>query len=301
MTGEVMDCLHCLPGGCYVDGTLGGAGHAERILQKILPNGLLIGIDQDWDAIAHAEEILRPYAPHFRLYHDNFVSLPVLLSKLEIDTVDGILLDLGLSLHQIEYSGRGFSFRKDEPLDMRMNTDSTTRAADLVNLMSENELKRIFIDYGEERWAGRIARRIVKERKAQKIESSLQLARVISEAVPKGERKIHPATRTFMALRIAVNQELQMLHHFMENVLSLLKPGGRLCVLSFHSLEDRIVKQHIKKWEKGCVCPSDFPKCVCGKKRTVRSLSRKPIRPGESEIKANPMARSARLRALERL
>jgi 16S rRNA (cytosine1402-N4)-methyltransferase len=290
-----------MPGKRYVDCTLGGGGHARRIIEKILPNGLLIGIDQDRDAIIHTEKALKPYAANFRLFHDNFVHLPMILDQLGIDNVDGILLDLGLSLYQIESSGRGFSFRKDEPLDMRMNTDATLRASDLVNQMSEKELKRIFTEYGQERWAGRIAHRIVMERKTRRIESSIQLADIICETVPKSRRRIHPATRIFMALRIAVNQELQMLSLFMENVLDLLKSGGRLCVISFHSLEDRIVKQYFKKWEKGCICPPDFPKCVCGKKRRVRSLTRKVIRPSENEISVNPMSRSARLRGLERL
>jgi len=301
MTAEVMTYLNCRPGKIYADCTLGGSGHARSILERIIPEGLLIGIDQDRDAIINAEKVLGPHTSHLRLFHDNFIRLPDILTQLDIASVDGILLDLGLSFYQLESSGRGFSFQKDEPLDMRMNVDADYRAADLVNQMSEKELKRIFTEYGEERWAGRIARRIVEKRKAKKIESSHHLAQIVCESVPKGSRRIHPATRVFMALRIAVNQELQMLQLFMENVVNLLNPKGRLCVLSFHSLEDRMVKQQLNTWEKGCICPPDFPKCVCGKKKTVRCLTKKAIRPTEQEVKVNPMARSAKLRAMERL
>lgn len=301
MTEEVLTYLNCRPGEIVADCTLGGSGHAKAILQKIIPDGLLIGIDQDDAAISNARKVLEPYASHLKLFHDNFVHLPDILARLDIATVNGIILDLGLSLYHLEASGRGFSFQKDEPLDMRMNAGSGTTAADLVNQMTEKKLKQILIKYGQERWAGRIARRIVYVRKKEKIKSSLQLTRIIQKAVPKGSRRIHPATRTFMALRIAVNRELEVLQMFMENVVNLLSPKGRLCVLSFHSLEDRIVKEQIKILEKGCICPPDFPKCVCGKSKIVRSLTQKPIGPSSQEIQINPMARSARLRAMERL
>jgi 16S rRNA (cytosine1402-N4)-methyltransferase len=223
---------------------------------------------------------------------------------LRIAAVDGILLDLGISLHQLESSGRGFSFNKEEPLDMRMNIEASTKAEDLINSMEEKSLRNIFQEYGEERWAGQIARKIVKQRQRKAIRSSAELAQIICDAVPKKasfNQKIHPATRVFMALRIAVNRELERLDLFMENVADLLNPKGRLCVLSFHSLEDRIVKHRIKALEKTCVCPPDFPKCVCTQKKIARSLTKKVVRPTEDEIAINPMARSAKLRAAEKI
>ncbi|MEE8399576.1 MAG: 16S rRNA (cytosine(1402)-N(4))-methyltransferase RsmH, partial [Desulfobacterales bacterium] len=244
MPTEVLQYLGCQPGKTYVDCTLGGSGHARLILDNVMPGGVLIGIDQDQDAIRHGEVVLASFAPHVHLVHANFIDLREILMQLDITAVDGILLDLGISQDQLESSGRGFSFKRDEPLDMRMNGGTGTTAEDLVNRMTERDLKRIFAEYGEERWAGRIARRIVEERKRERIQSSLSLARIISRAIPKGNathRRIHPATRAFMALRIAVNQELENLRIFLESAVNLLSPKGRLCVLSFHSLEDRIV------------------------------------------------------------
>lgn len=304
MPTEVVHYLNCRPGKIYVDGTLGGSGHARLILERILPGGTLIGIDQDRDAIVNGEKALEPYLPNTRLFHGSFTHLREILTQLGIISVDGILLDLGVSLYQFEFSGRGFSFKRDEPLDMRMDTAMGTTAETLVNKMSEKELRRVFSEYGEERWSGRIARKIVKERAIDRVTSSLKLADIIRRAVPGGNRvhqRIHPATRVFMALRIAVNQELERLNSFMETVVDLLNPGGRLCILSFHSLEDRIVKRRLRMLEKGCVCPPDFPKCVCGKKSVMRSLTKKALRPAGVEIAANPMARSTRLRAAERL
>jgi 16S rRNA (cytosine1402-N4)-methyltransferase len=301
MTAEVLTFLNCRPGTIYADCTLGGSGHAKAILEKIIPDGLLIGIDQDQDAIINAEKVLAPYASSVRLFHDNFIHLPNILTHLDITGVDGILLDLGLSFYQLESSGRGFSFQKDEPLDMRMDVETRITAAELVNQLPEKELKRIFSEYGEERWAGRISRAIVEKRKTSQIKTSRHLSQIICESVPKGNRRIHPATRVFMALRIAVNQELHMLSIFLENVVNLLNPKGRLCVVSFHSLEDRAVKQQMNAFEKGCICPSDFPKCVCGKKKTGRHLTKRVIRPTPLEVTLNPMARSARLRVMERL
>jgi len=301
MTAEILTYLNCRPGNIYTDCTLGGSGHAKAILERIIPDGLLIGIDQDQDAIINAKKALMPYASCIRLFHDNFIHLPNILTQLDIVAVDGILLDLGLSFYQLEASGRGFSFQKDEPLDMRMNAETGYTAADLVNQLPQKELKRIFTEYGEERWAGRISRAIVEKRKVSQIKTSRHLAQIVCESVPKGNRRIHPATRIFMALRIAVNQELQMLSIFLENVVNLLNPKGRLCVVSFHSLEDRMVKQQMNVFEKGCICPPDFPKCVCGKKKTARHLTKKPLRPTEQEVEVNPMARSAKLRVMERL
>jgi len=304
MPAEVLDYLNCRPGKIFVDGTLGGAGHALAILKKIMPDGLLIGIDQDRDAIHNAEKILGDDAANIRLFHGNFVQLPDFLSQLTIDGVDGVLLDLGLSLYQIESSGRGFSFMADEPLDMRMDVTARTKAEDIINCAEEKNLLKIFREYGEERWARQIARNIVAERRRVKITSSRQLAEIVKTAVPKKasfSQRIHPATRVFMALRIAVNRELEVLATFLDGVMNYLNPKGRLCVISFHSLEDRIVKHRIKALEKGCTCPPRFPQCVCGWTKIARSLTPKPIRPTTAEIRVNPMARSARLRAFEKL
>jgi 16S rRNA (cytosine1402-N4)-methyltransferase len=304
MLNETIQYLNCRPGKTYTDCTLGGSGHAKSICERIQPDGLFIGIDQDIDAITNAQNALQSYSSHIRLFHGNFINLPQYLAQLEIDAVDGILLDLGLSLHQLENSGRGFSFNKEEPLDMRMDNQSTTTAFDLVNNLAEEELRKIFRDYGEERWAKQIARRIAKNRAQKKIQTSKELAQIVRSAIPRrgpSEQRIHPATRVFMALRIAVNKELEVLKAFMAGVADWLNPQGRLCVLSFHSLEDRIVKQHIKAMEKGCICPPKLPECACGKKSVMRSLTKKVLRPGDKEIAANPMARSTRLRAAEKI
>ena len=304
MLPQVLHYLNCKQGKIYVDCTLGGSGHARAICEKIVPDGVLIGIDQDIDAIQNATKVLKQFDLSIHLFHENFVHLPELLRQLRIAAVDGILLDLGISLHQLESSGRGFSYNKEEPLDMRMNIEASTKAEDLINSMEEKSLRNIFQEYGEERWAGQIARKIVKQRQRKAIRSSAELAQIICDAVPKKasfNQKIHPATRVFMALRIAVNRELERLDLFMENVADLLNPKGRLCVLSFHSLEDRIVKHRIKALEKTCVCPPDFPKCVCTQKKIVRSLTKKVVRPTKDEIEINPMARSSKLRAFEKI
>ncbi|MFH2045736.1 MAG: 16S rRNA (cytosine(1402)-N(4))-methyltransferase RsmH [Pseudomonadota bacterium] len=302
MTKEIIHYLDCKPGKIYVDCTIGGSGHAKAICEKIMPNGILIGVDQDKDAIKNAKNVLNLYLSNIHLFHGNFIRLPEFLSECNISKVDGILLDLGLSLHQISSSKRGFSFKNTEPLDMRMNTDSDIKAEDLINKLSEIDLEKLIRNYGEESWARNIARNIVKARKECKIETSAQLAKIICASIPikiQHKSKIHPATRTFMALRIAVNKELEMLSVFMDNVAGLLNPKGRLCVLTFHSLEDRIVKQKIKEMEKDCVCPPKFPKCVCNKTKSIRALNKKAIAPGKEEININPMSRSAKLRAAE--
>ncbi len=304
MQDEVVYYLNCRPGKIVVDGTIGGCGHARKICEKILPGGLLIGIDQDMDAITNAEKVLESYTSNIRLFHGNFIHLPDFLSQLKIAAVDGMLLDLGVSLHQIENSGRGFSFRKDEPLDMRMDKQSGKTAENLINNLTRENLRKLFKNYGEERWAKQIAHKIVKVRMQKKIRSSKQLAQIVIAAIPRhalSKQKIHPATRVFMALRIAVNQELDRLQAFMEQAADFLNPGGRLCVLSFHSLEDRIVKQQLKTLEKGCSCPPKLPVCVCGQKPQVSILTKKVVRPTAEEIITNPMARSTRLRAAEKL
>jgi 16S rRNA (cytosine1402-N4)-methyltransferase len=304
MLNEVVFYLNCRPGKIYVDGTLGGAGHAGAICDKITPGGVFIGIDQDIDAINHAKTALQNLSLHVHLIHGNFVRLPEFLSQLNIDAVDGLLLDLGLSLHQLEASGRGFSFRKEEPLDMRMDIQTPETAEMLVNNLAQDDLQKIFKEYGEERWAGQIARSIEKIRRQKKISTSKQLAQIVVDSIPGravSKQKIHPATRVFMALRIAVNRELERLEAFMKDAADFLTPGGRLCVLSFHSLEDRIVKHRLKALEKGCTCPPQLPRCICGQKPQVRILTRKVIRPTAEEIAVNPMARSTRLRAAEKI
>jgi 16S rRNA (cytosine1402-N4)-methyltransferase len=304
MLEEVVFYLNCRPGGVYADCTLGGCGHAGAICKKIIPGGLFIGIDQDIDAVTNAEKVLQDYSLKIHLFHGNFIRLPELLENLNIAAVDGLLLDLGLSLHQLENGGRGFSFKKDEPLDMRMDIREPQTAENLINELAQADLQKIFKEYGEERWAKRIARNISKVRCRNKIRTSKQLAQIVIDSIPKGaasKQNIHPATRVFMALRIAVNQELERLKIFMEHAVDYLKPGGRLCVLAFHSLEDRIVKQHLKALEKGCACSPQLPQCVCGQKPQIRILTRKVVRPTSEEISANPMARSTRLRAAEKL
>jgi 16S rRNA (cytosine1402-N4)-methyltransferase len=304
MLSEVVHYLNCKPGKIYADCTLGGSGHASAILEKIIPDGILIGIDQDIDAIKNAKRKLKPYELNIHLFHDNFINLPKILSQLNITAVDGILLDLGISFHHLDSSGRGFSFRKDEPLDMRMNIESDTTAEELINTMDEKSLAEIFFKYGEERYSRKIAKKIVNVRKKEKIKSSRQLSEIVCGAVSgkaSSKRRIHPATRVFMAVRIAVNKELNILNSFMETAFDLLKPEGRFCILSFHSLEDRIVKRKIKLMEGKCICPPALPRCVCNKTRVIRSLTKKVLRPTEEEVAANPMARSARMRVVERL
>ena len=303
MVNEVVDYLNCSPGKTYVDGTFGGGGHAKAILEAIGSNGFLVGIDRDQDAIAHAGKSLHPFKPNFRVFHDNFTHLAQILSQLHISGVDGILLDLGLSLYQLEGSGRGFSFMRDEPLDMRMNPEKGVTAETLVNALSERHLAHLIARYGEERHAVRIAKHIVASRRRDKIRSSLQLGEIVKQAIPARYRRgrIHPATRTFQAIRIAVNRELDCLEEFLDVATECLNPEGRLCILSFHSLEDRIVKDRFRALARGCTCPPDFPKCVCGKRPQISILTKRPVRPGDAEVQANPMARSAKLRAAERL
>jgi 16S rRNA (cytosine1402-N4)-methyltransferase len=265
---------------------------------------MLIGIDQDIDAIHNAEVVLKDHIQAVKLFHGNFVQAPEFLAQLDIAAVDGILMDLGLSYHQIAQSGRGFSFKADEPLDMRMDARSETTASDLIHELDEAEMAALFFRFGEERHSRVIARKIVEARRRETISTSRQLAEIISAAVPpfsRNKSRIHPATRVFMALRIAVNHELEKLEVFLKQAADLLSPGGRLCVLSFHSLEDRMVKQSMRDQQARCVCPPDFPKCICQRSPRVRLLTPKAIRPTENEIHQNPMARSTRLRAMEKL
>ena len=304
MSREVAYYLNCQPGKIYVDCTLGGCGHARDICERMIPGGTLVGIDQDADAIRNAETVLIDYLPHLHLFHGNFAQTADYLSQLNIAAVDGILLDLGVSLHQIAQSGRGFSFKTDEPLDMRMDVRSDVTAEVLLQQITEADLADLFFRYGEERHSRAIARKIIEIRKRQTISTSRQLAEIVTGAVPPFARyksKIHPATRVFMALRIAVNHEIERLEEFLKQAADLLNPGGRLCVLSFHSLEDRMVKQHMRDLQSKCKCPPDFPRCVCIKAPVAHLLTSKAVRPTENEIQQNPMARSTRLRAMEKL
>ncbi len=303
MPEEVARFLDCRPGQCVVDCTLGGAGHAADICRRITPGGTFIGIDQDTDAIGNAEKVLPTQGIRRHLVHSNFSRLPDILQDLEIAGVDGILMDLGISLHHIEGSGRGFSFRKNEPLDMRMDPNSRLTAREIINTQTEKALKKLFFKLGEERLAGRIAKKIVAERARGPIEKADHLANIIKAAVPAAlsSQRIHPATRVFMALRIAVNRELDHLEAFMARVPELLNPGGRICILSFHSLEDRIVKTQLKSHANPCVCPPKLPVCACGKKPLLRLLTRRGVKPSAEEVNQNPMARSTRLRAAPRL
>jgi 16S rRNA (cytosine1402-N4)-methyltransferase len=304
MLSEAIQYLNLEPGKIIVDGTLGGAGHAKAICGKILPDGLLIGIDQDPDAVESAKHKLAPYASNIRLFHDNFGQLQQILQVLGLDGVHGILLDLGLSLHHLRASKRGFSFKAREVLDMRMNPGLKTTAEDIVNRMKEESLASLFKDLGEERYARQIARKIVERRGKERIRYSDQLADLVSGAIPgpsRFNRKIHPATQVFMALRIAVNRELEVLEQFMEDLPGYLLSGGRFCVLSYHSLEDRIVKQRLRAFEKGCTCPPAFPKCLCDKKPVMKPISRKAIRPSMEEVLQNPMARSVKMRVAEKI
>jgi 16S rRNA (cytosine1402-N4)-methyltransferase len=304
MRSEVLEYLNCRPGKIFVDGTLGGAGHARDICERIMPDGLLIGIDQDPAAIANAGIVLEPFAARVRLVHENFAQLPNVLSQLGITGVDGILLDLGLSLNQLENSGRGFSFQREEPLDMRMDPRAPETAADLVNGLAEDELRRIFQEYGEEHYSGRIARRIAAERRRAPVQTSGELARLVCAAVPgrtSGRSRIHPATRVFMALRIAVNRELERLEEFLDQVPHCLNREGRLCILAFHSLEDRIVKHRLRALAQGRQPESPFATNRERVPGVLKVLTKKVLRPGPEEIAANPMARSTRLRAAERV
>jgi len=300
---ELLHSLHLRPDGIYVDGTLGGGGHARAILAATAPGGILVGIDRDDDALAESARVLEPFGRRAILVKGNYADVREILDRLGIERVDGIVLDLGMSSHQIEAAARGFSFSKPAPLDMRMDRDAPVSARDLVNRADARELERILRDYGEERQAGRIARAIVERRRAAPIETTDELAALIASAMPAPMRhgRIHPATRSFQALRIAVNDEMNSLARGIDSGIDCLREGGRFSVLSFHSLEDRMVKDIFRDASRGCRCPADLPVCACGGKPRIRVLTRKPVRPGEGEVARNPRARSARLRTAERI
>jgi 16S rRNA (cytosine1402-N4)-methyltransferase len=303
MPGEVLGLLAPRPGGTYLDGTVGGGGHARLILEASSPDGRLIGLDRDPVALLAAAARLAPFGERVVLRRGSFANLDEHLAALGLARVDGILLDLGVSSYQLESPERGFSFRDDGPLDMRMDPAYHLTAAGLLASADSEELKRIFRDYGEERWAGRIAREIVRARNAAPLETTRQLAELVCRVVPGGHvpQRIHPATRVFQALRIAVNDELGALHVGLTMALRHLRPGGRLVVISFHSLEDRLVKQGFRAAASSCDCPPRLPVCICGRKAQVKILTSRGVRPAEAETIANPRARSAVLRAVERL
>ena len=299
---ECIDGLNIKPDGIYVDGTLGGAGHSSRIAAK-LTTGRLIGIDRDPVALKAAGERLAPYADRVTLVHSNFCEIKQVLRDLEIPGVDGILLDLGVSSPQLDDAQRGFSYMADAPLDMRMNSQDSLSAYTVVNTWPQEELKRILYNYGEERYAPQIAAAICRKREVKPIETTLELVDIIRSAMPPAalREKQHPAKRSFQAIRIAVNDELGSVEKVMRDAVDCLNPGGRLTIITFHSLEDRIVKTGMADAAKGCTCPPNFPVCVCGNKPKVKLVTRKPIVSGEEELEMNPRARSAKLRVCEKI
>jgi len=302
MPDEVIEYLNIKPDGIYVDGTLGGGGHAFLVAGRLSGQGRLIGIDQDGDAIRAAGERLADYRDRVEIVRDNYSSMRKILEDRSIDRVDGILLDLGVSSWQLDQGQRGFSYREDAPLDMRMDQRQDLTAADIVNDYSETDLFHVIRNYGEDPFAKNIAKHIVRARAEKPVETTGQLADIIKAAIPAKVRKGggHPAKRTFQALRIEVNQELEVLKSSLEDMVDLLNDGGRICVITFHSLEDRIVKKTFRACENPCICPPEFPVCTCGKVSKGRVLTRKPVLPDPNELEENSRARSAKLRVFER-
>ena len=299
---ECIEGLNIRPDGIYIDGTLGGAGHSSQIVTR-LTTGRLIGIDRDPVALKAAGERLMPYGDRVTLVHSNFCEIANVLDDLGINGADGILLDLGVSSPQLDDGQRGFSYMVDAPLDMRMNSEDLLTAKEVVNTWSYEQLRRILFDYGEERYAPQIAAAICRKREDKPIETTLELVDIIRSAMPAAalREKQHPAKRSFQAIRIAVNDELGAVRQVMETVIPRLNPNGRLAIITFHSLEDRIVKNGMNDAAKGCICPPSFPVCVCGKKPQVKIITRKPIVSGEEELERNPRARSAKLRICEKI
>lgn len=298
---ETIDNLNIKPDGIYVDGTLGGAGHSEQIVKRLGEGGRLIGIDQDEDAIAAASKRLEPYGDKVTIVRDNYQNFRRILDELNIQKVDGILLDLGVSSYQLDNADRGFTYRVDAPLDMRMDNRQTKTAKDIVNDYSEAELFRILKDYGEERYAKSIAYHICKYRENKVIETTEELNDIIRGSIPAKARngQGHPSKRTFQAIRIELNRELDVLRDSIDGMIASLNPGGRLCIITFHSLEDRIVKLAFRKNENPCICPPNFPVCTCGRKPLGKVITRKPIIPGERELEENSRSKSSKLRVFE--
>ncbi|MBU5677288.1 16S rRNA (cytosine(1402)-N(4))-methyltransferase RsmH [Alkaliphilus sp. MSJ-5] len=300
---ECIENLNIKENGIYVDGTLGGAGHSKEIAKRLGQNGLLIGIDQDENAIKAASEKLSNMMDRVKLVRDNFSNLSYVLESLGILGFDGLLLDLGVSSHQLDEAERGFSYMNDAPLDMRMDNRNILTAKDIVNNYSEQDLEDIIKSYGEEKWAKRIAQFIVKFRNDEEIVTTHQLVDIIKRAIPKGARidGPHPAKRTFQAIRIEVNGELDIIKNTIEAAVEKLNKGGRICIITFHSLEDRIVKNAFRALSNPCTCPTEFPICQCNKKPTVKIITRKPILPTDEELEVNPRSRSAKLRVIEKI
>lgn len=300
---ECIEYLKINPDGIYVDGTLGGGGHSSKICEHLSERGTLIGIDRDQDALEAASARLEQYACRKLFVQSNYSDIKSVLEELEIDGVDGALLDLGVSSFQLDNAERGFSYMHDAPLDMRMSQEDGFTAYEIVNGYDQKELTEIISKYGEEKWASRIASFIVKKREDKPIESTFELVDTIKAAIPAAARRDgpHPAKRTFQAIRIEVNDELGQLERAMEEFCDVLHPEGRLCVISFHSLEDRIVKDVINRRVNPCTCPKEFPVCICGKKADIRKISKKPILPSEEELVENPRSRSAKLRVCEKI
>ncbi len=302
LLNECLDALDIKDNGIYVDCTLGGAGHSSHILERLSNEGLLIGIDQDRDALKAAKERLKRFE-NVKYVHSNFYDIDNILQNLDIPKADGILMDLGVSSYQLDEGARGFSYMKDAPLDMRMNRDNDFSAYEIVNEYSEDELYKIIRNYGEERFAKRISNCIVNRRSDKPIETTMELVDIIKAAIPAKARREgpHPAKRTFQAIRIEVNSELKILNQTIEDGVNRLKPGGRMAIITFHSLEDRIVKLKFRELNDPCTCPREFPMCICGKKPSVRLVSRKGIEPSKEEVEENPRSRSAKLRIIEKL
>ena len=299
---ETVDSLNVKPDGIYVDGTLGGGGHASLVCSRLGEHGRFIGIDQDADAIKAASERLAPFGDKVTIVRSNYADTPSVLKSLNIQKVDGIMLDLGVSSYQLDTAERGFSYMADAPLDMRMDERNPVTAKDIVNGYSEMDLFRVIRDYGEDKFAKNIAKHIVNARKEKEIETTFELTEIIKAAIPMKVRMNggHPAKRTFQAIRIELNKELEVLNNSIDNMIDLLNDNGRLSIITFHSLEDRIVKTRFKNNENPCTCPPDFPVCVCGKKSKGKVITRKPILPGEEEIINNSRAKSSKLRVFER-
>ena len=302
MLEETADLLNIRPGGIFLDGTVGGGGHSYEILRRLSGTGRLIGIDQDEDAIRAATERLSEFGDRATLVHANYVDFKKVLKSLGIEKVDGILLDLGVSSHQFDDAERGFSYRTDAPLDMRMDRSREQTARDIVNTYTETELYRMIRDYGEDPFAKNIAKHIVRAREEAPVETTLQLAEIIRQAIPARIRNKggHPAKQTFQAIRIELNRELDVLKASLSDMIDTLSPGGRMAVITFHSLEDRIVKQAFRTAENPCICPPDFPVCMCGRKSRGRVVTGKPLTASEEELSENPRAKSAKLRVFEK-